>query len=95
VCLAKCNFVIHRPCNNVTSARCKLVILKALLILAKHKPLTIGAINDGFDRRVYDPTSVHVDLDAVANREIIYTSFGFVICGWLFLHFHSNRASPS
>jgi hypothetical protein len=50
---------------------------------------------DGFDRRVYDPISVHVDLDAVANREIIYTSFGFVIFGWLFLRFHSIRASPS
>jgi len=35
------------------------------------------------------------DLDAVANREIIYISFGLVIFGWLFLRFHSVRASSS
>jgi hypothetical protein len=44
---------------------------------------------------VDNPTSVHVDLDAVAHREIIYISFGFVIFGWLFLRFHSFRASSS
>jgi hypothetical protein len=38
LCLANCNFVIHRTCNNVTFARCMLFILKVLLILAKHKP---------------------------------------------------------
>jgi hypothetical protein len=43
VCLAKCNFVIHRPCNNVTSALCMLFILKALLILAKH---SYGSVNE-------------------------------------------------
>jgi hypothetical protein len=32
VCLAKCNSVIHSSCNNVTSARCILFILKALLL---------------------------------------------------------------
>jgi hypothetical protein len=35
VCVANCNFVIHRTCNNVTSARSMLFIVKALLILAK------------------------------------------------------------
>jgi hypothetical protein len=44
---------------------------------------------------VYDPPLVHVDPDVVANREIIHISFGFVIFGWLFLRFHSIRASSS
>ena len=38
---------------------------------------------------------IYVDLDVVANREIIYISFGFVVFGWLFLRFHSFRASSS
>ena len=37
VCLANCNFVSHRACNNVTPPRSMLFISKALLILAKHK----------------------------------------------------------
>jgi hypothetical protein len=41
VCVANCNFVIHRTCRNFTSARCMLFIVKALLILAKH---TIGLV---------------------------------------------------
>jgi hypothetical protein len=40
--VANCNFVIHRTCNNVTSARCMLFIVKALLILTKQsgQPIT-------------------------------------------------------
>jgi len=35
LCVANCNFVFYRTCNNVTSAHCMLFIVKALLILAK------------------------------------------------------------
>jgi hypothetical protein len=35
LCVANCNFVIYRSCNNVTSARCMLFIVRALLILAE------------------------------------------------------------
>jgi len=47
--VAKCNFVIHRQSNNVTSARCMLFILKALLILAKHTGYKGRAIMSGLN----------------------------------------------
>jgi hypothetical protein len=31
------------------------------------EPLAIGALDDGFDRRVYDPACVQIDLNAVAD----------------------------
>jgi len=44
LCLANCNFVIHRACNNVTSARCMLLILEALLNSGEaHAPLIAQA----------------------------------------------------
>jgi hypothetical protein len=52
-------------------------------------------IHNGLDCSIDNSASVHVDLDVVANREIIYISFGFVVFGWLFLRFHSFRASSS
>src|SRR6516225_11564122 len=41
LCLANCNFASHRTCHNVTPHRCMLFISKAVLILAKHRPVRI------------------------------------------------------
>jgi hypothetical protein len=49
------------------------------------QPRSVCMIHDSLDCSVDNSASVHVDLDAVANREIIYVSFGLsFLAGFFF-----------
>jgi hypothetical protein len=41
-------------------------------------------INDGFDRRVYDPAAVHVDLDVPTAKSFIFRSVLSFLAGFFF-----------
>ena len=45
------------------------------------KPLAIGVLDDGFDRRLYDPAGMQIDLNAVADSVACLWDAFFLLLG--------------